>query len=150
MYVGPQILWHWTYTYICAAERATWGVGRDPDVHVTALINIDFRTADGRLLTPLRPSDLTEVCDQLDGVKVEWENIGLHLDLPYKILEDIGKEPAYRTNQKRLQQMILAWLKGRGEKTPTWQSLIDALEHHAVSENATAEDIRTHVLSKKT
>ncbi len=87
------------------------------------------------------------MCDQLDGVKVEWENIGLHLDLPYSILDNIGKE--HGTNQKRLQQMILAWLKGRGKKTPTWQSLIDALKHDTVGENATADDIRTYVLSKK-
>ncbi len=88
-----------------------------------------------------------EVCDQLDDVKVEWENIGLHLSLPYKILENIENE--HSRNQKRLRKMILAWLNGRGKKTPTWQSLIDALKHHTVGENATADDIRTYVLSKK-
>ncbi len=108
---------------------------------------IDFRTAEGRLHTPLRESDVTEVCDQLDGVKVRWEIIGQHLDLPNKILEDI--EDQYKNNQKRLRKMILAWLKGRGKRPPTWQSLIDALKHHTVGENATAEDIRTYVLSKE-
>ncbi len=44
--------------------------------------------------------------------------------------------------------MILAWLNGRGKKTPTWQSLIDALNHFAVGEEGVAEDIRTYVLSK--
>ncbi len=108
---------------------------------------IDFRTAERRLHTPLFESDVTEVCDQLDGVKVRWEIIGQHLDLPNKILEDIKDE--YRNNQKRLRKMILAWLKGRGQKPPTWQSLINALKHHTVGENATAEDIRTYVLSKE-
>ncbi len=89
-----------------------------------------------------------EVCELLDGVKVQWDNIGLHLDLPYEILGVIGDE--HSRNQKRLRAMILAWLKGRGKKPPTWQSLIDALEHYAVGENATAEDIRTYVLSKET
>ncbi len=108
---------------------------------------IDVCTAEGRLLTPLRPSDLKEVCDQLDAVKVQWENIGLHLDLPYSILANIESEHSH--SQKRLRMMILAWLNGRGKKPPTWQSLIDALKHHTVGENVTADDIRTYVLSKK-
>ncbi len=94
----------------------------------------------------LRPSDLREVCDRLDCVQVQWENIGLHLDLPYGILANIKDE--HGTNQKRLQQMILAWLNGRGNKMPTWQSLIDALNHFAVGEEGVAEDVRTYVLSK--
>ncbi len=131
--------------HICAAELATRGVGPD----VTALANIDFHTADERFHTVLKPSDLMEVCDKLDDVKVKWQNIGLHLDLPNKVLQDIDADHVqYANNQKRLRAMILAWLSRR-LTPPTWQSLIDALEHYVIGENATAEDIRTYVLSKE-
>ncbi len=77
--------------------------------------------------------------------RVSWHPIGLRLGFPVRVLERIGNE--YRQNEQRLEKMLLEWLRRRNFQ-PSWQSLIDALNHPTVGGEGAADDIRKYVLSK--
>ncbi len=94
-----------------------------------------FSTVLNRLLTV---SDLREVYDQMYPQHVNWRPIGLRLGLPNYILDNIGDQ--YQKNEQRLEKVLLEWLRRRS-LCPSWQSLIDALNHKTVGDEEAAEDL---------
>ncbi len=104
-----------------------------------------FPTADGVLNRLLTVSDLREVYDQMYPQMVNWWPIGLRLGLPHYILDDIGDQ--YRKNEQRLEKVLLEWLRRRKFR-PSWQSLIDALNHKTVGNEGAAEDLLVYLLSR--
>ncbi len=89
--------------------------------------------------------DFREVYAQMYPQRVRWHPIGLCLGFPLRVLEHIGDE--YRQNEQRLEKMLVEWLR-RPNLQPSWQSLIDALNHPTVGGEGAADDIRKYVLSK--
>ncbi len=106
-----------------------------------------FPTADGILTKLLTESDLKEVYGQMYPQMLKWRPIGLRLDLSAYILDNIGDQ--YRKNERRLEMVLLEWLRRR-KFHPSWQSLIDALNHHTVNGQGLADEIREYVLPKTT
>ncbi len=96
--------------------------------------------AAGTLLTE---DDFCEVYHQLSAKRVRRRPIGLHLGLPYHILENI--EDQYRDNDLRLQNVVVTWLRLRGLH-PTWLALMDALRHETVGDEGAAGGIREYVV----
>ncbi len=103
-------------------------------------------TADGVLNRLLTVNDLKEVYDQMYPQMVNWRPIGLRLRLPPYLLDNIGDQ--YGKNEQRLEKMLLEWLKRSNSLRPSWQPLIDALNHHTVGDERAADVIREYVLSK--
>ncbi len=76
-----------------------------------------------------------------------WFQIGVRLGLRHDVLENI--EDQYRDNDRRLQNVVITWLRLRGLQ-PTWLALVDALRHEMVGDEGAAERIREYVVSKAT
>ncbi len=76
---------------------------------------------------------------------VIWRPIGLRLSLPPYILDDI--EDQYRKNEQRLEKVLLEWMRRRNLR-PSWQSLIDALNHQTVGDEGAAEDLLVYLQSR--
>ena len=81
-------------------------------------------------------SKATDLQKELDEVEHRWYQLGVLLGLPVHTLD--GYQENYDDLGDRLREMLQEWLKkGYTEEyeVPSWQVLVDAVEHSAGGEN---------------
>ena len=81
-------------------------------------------------------SKANDLQKELDEVEHRWYQLGVLLGLPVHTLD--GYQENYDELRDRLRVMLQEWLKkgNMGEyEVPSWQVLVDAVEHSAGGEN---------------
>ena len=81
-------------------------------------------------------SKANDLQTELDEVEHRWYQLGVLLGLPVHTLD--GYQENYDELRDRLREMLQEWLKKgyTGEyEVPSWQVLVDAVEHSAGGEN---------------
>lgn len=96
-----------------------------------------------RLLTA---DDYREVYSMLYPQRLQWYPIGLQINVPHDVLENLKAE--CRENEQCLQKMLLYWLRMKQTMRPTWQALIDALRCKTVGNEGAADDLQKYLTSR--
>ena len=86
----------------------------------------------------LCPEDLRKVRGAIFSAKVKWYDIGVELELPLSLLDELDKENG-KDSGECLRKMLKEWLSGVSP-APSWNSLVEALSSDPVGE---------HILAKK-
>lgn len=79
-------------------------------------------------------AEATVLQDELEGVNSRWYQIGVQLGLPVQTLD--GYQDVCDSLSIRLRATMKEWLHNTGEyQIPSWQALVDAVEHSAGGAN---------------
>jgi len=82
--------------------------------------------------------------DELHSASPNWFHIGLQLDVPPHVLENIDHD--YPNQMKRLTQLLIFWMNNA---TPSWKALIKALKADSVGQKRLAEELEKKYCKQK-
>ena len=94
-----------------------------------------YLVADGTSFN-LREADLADIIEKIYTARPKWYYIGLQLNVPVYILEDMKSEPTSIC----LSKVIQYWLSHLSP-SPTWRTLANALRMATVGEGQLAGEI---------
>ena len=83
------------------------------------------------------PISYVKVLSYIKDVVEEWEQLGLALQLPYRVLREINADRAQIASKK--EEMVMKWMESSGPAC--WWLLVKALEE--IRLNVAAANIRT-------
>ena len=88
----------------------------------------------------LGKGDLIEVTGYLKSLKKsQIYNLGLVLGLDYYHVDDLKEN--CRHNHIFLDDVVMDWMQGKGQKDVSWTALIDALQHQRLRQNGIVQRI---------
>ena len=85
-------------------------------------------------------NNLSVIHEELLGACNEWYNIGLALDVPTFILDDIRDNVQFSNVGDKFRETLKVWL--RRDSKPTWQAIVDALNKNTVGQRQLASVIK--------
>ena len=84
------------------------------------------------------------VLEYIEDVVMEWEALGLALQLPYKVIEEIKMDKIDMESKRK--ELIRRWMNSPEPCGPAcWWLLVKALEDNTVKMNALAARIRAEL-----